>query len=137
MSGPDEIYDRGEGARGGLAPEPALDLEQLLRRCMNDRDLAAELLSAFRDQSLTLVRRLGDAGEAGLEARADLAHRLKGSALAVGAGAVARAAEAAERAGRRGSASPANAAEMSQAIVKLAEAVVEAAAEIDRLGGRI
>ncbi len=134
MGKADEIHDGVAGARRGLAAEPALDLGRLLRHCMNDRDLAAELLSAFRDQSLALVRRLCEGAGAGAELKGDLAHRLKGSALAVGAGAVARAAEAVERAGRRGSRRPASAAEMSRAIVELAAAVAAAAAEIDRLG---
>ena len=112
---------------------PALDRDHLRRQCLDDRNLAAELLALFRVEARALAAELaGD--RLSPSARADIAHRLRGSALAVGAFAVARAAEAVEACGRdatRAGAVPA--VEMSQAITNLGEAIARAAAEIDRL----
>ncbi len=114
----------------------AIDLAHLDRQCFGDRDLAGELLAAFRAQALTLARRLAEEPGLAFAAQADLAHRLRGSALAVGAFRVARAAEAVEAFGRspngvaRGHAA---AAELSQAVLILLDAVLRAAGAIDRM----
>ena len=106
----------------------ALDLDHLAGQCLGDRDLEAELLSLFRAQAIALAAELAS-DRLSPSAGADIAHRLRGSALAVGAFAVARAAEAVEACGRDAG----GAVEMSQAIAALGDAVSRAAAEIDRL----
>jgi HPt (histidine-containing phosphotransfer) domain-containing protein len=107
----------------------ALDLAHLARQCLGDHELEAELLLQFRTQALRLAAELAEDDRLPPTARADVAHRLKGSALAVGAPAVAHAAEAVEACGRAGGQPD----EMSQAIARLTEAVSRAAAEIARL----
>jgi HPt (histidine-containing phosphotransfer) domain-containing protein len=67
---------------------------------MGDRELEKELLSLFDRQAAQIADRLANI-EAGA-ANADLAHKLKGSARAVGAMAVAAAAENYEHAARAG-----------------------------------
>ena len=113
-----------------------VDLAHLSRQCMGDEDLEAEILSQFRTQSLALAALLRTDNLLAFAAQADIAHRLRGSALAAGAPAVVSAAEAVEacgRAGAGGSGSANRIVEMSQAIATLSEAVVRTAAEIDRL----
>lgn len=117
-----------DGGRKGLA----LDLGHLERQCMGDRDLEAEVLQQFRAQAATLIETLAQDGHLSCAAKADIAHRLRGSALAIGAFAVAHAAAAVETSGRGGE-RPAQAVELSQAIVGLREAVAQATVEIDRL----
>ena len=136
------------GARGaGRNGEPAgfekpleepkdaglLDLAHLSRQCLGDRNLADELLREFRAQSLTLAGRLAEGGAAAA-APGNLAHRLRGAALAVGAWKVACAAEAVEAIARSGGQGkgPIPNVEMSQAVSKLVEAVSLTAEEIDR-----
>ncbi len=123
----------GDGAREAVA----LDLGHLSRQCMGDKDLEAEVLLLFRVQSATLMESLAQDGPASPAAKADIAHRLKGSAVAVGAFPVAKAAAAVEVCGRagaeQGQEGPERAVELSQAIADLREAVAQAAAEIDRL----
>ena len=133
----------GEGKRapqasGGPGEGAALDLAHLLRQCLGDGDLAAELLREFRTVALRTAAELARDGLS-FAARADAAHRLKGSALAVGAPAVAHAAgvvEALARAGAPADAGARRPIEMSQAIAALAAAVSQAAAEIARLEGK-
>ncbi len=114
-----------------------LDLGHLSRQCMGDEDLETEILSQFRTQSLTLMAQISTEDSSPFAAQADIAHRLRGSALAVGACAVASAAEAAETCSRAcalgGPESATRVAEMSQAISTLTKAVSETVAEIDRL----
>lgn len=74
--------------------ERPVDLVHLARQTLGDRDLEQEILTLFVRQSAMLSRRLAE-GESRDEKR-DLAHTLKGSARAVGAWRVARAAEAVE-----------------------------------------
>ncbi|SFU65654.1 Hpt domain-containing protein [Methylobacterium sp. 174MFSha1.1] len=81
--------------------EPLLDREHLDRQTFGDADLAREVLGLFAGQCDRLIPGLSDPDLA-QEARADLAHTLKGSALGVGAARVAALAgrlEAALRAG--------------------------------------
>lgn len=114
-----------------------LDLAHLSRQCMGDEDLESEILSQFRTQSLTLSAQMSTEDTSPLAAQADIAHRLRGSALAVGAWAVASAAEAAETCGRTtargGPEGATRVAEMSRAISTLSEAVLRTVTEIDRL----
>jgi HPt (histidine-containing phosphotransfer) domain-containing protein len=75
--------------------EPALDLVHLERQTDGDLALQQELLTLFDRQSASLLALSGSRAAAKRE-RADAAHKLRGSALVVGAGAVARAAAAVE-----------------------------------------
>jgi HPt (histidine-containing phosphotransfer) domain-containing protein len=76
---------------------PAIDLVHLARATDGDESLEAELLAMFDRQSAKLAERLTFA-DLPRRARGDIAHRLRGSALAIGAFAVAEAAEAVETA---------------------------------------
>jgi len=107
-----------------------LDLEHLRRQCLGDQSLADELLREFHAQSLMLAGRLAE-GDAAAVAPGDLAHRLRGAALAVGAWRVARAAEAVEAIARTGGKGPS--VEMSRAVSNLVEAVLRTAEEIGRV----
>lgn len=71
-----------------------VDLVHLRRFTMGNRDLEREVLQLFANQSPLIVQRLQQATTA--KAWRDAAHTLKGSAGAVGAHAVARAAAEAE-----------------------------------------
>jgi HPt (histidine-containing phosphotransfer) domain-containing protein len=91
-----------------------IDLVHLARQSLGDSALETELLHLFAaqaDQILAALRRCGEAQQS-----LDLAHRLKGSARAIGAGAVARAAESCEAAAKQGRLPDARLAELAQAI---------------------
>ncbi len=80
--------------------EPApVDLVHLARQTFGSADLEREVLRLFVQQGAGLVRVIATAGDA--TARAEYAHRLKGSARAVGATKVGRLAEALETASER------------------------------------
>ena len=104
-------------------PARAIDLVHLARQTLGDRALECELLALFERQAGQIVARLtGTHASMAGATRADLAHALKGSALAVGANRVALAAAALEQ-----TASPAEAAESSELqIAALQIAVAEA-----------
>ncbi len=110
-----------EAPSGGARDLAPLDLAHLSRQCFGDKSLEIELLLQFRIQSLSIAT----------QSTADLAHRLRGSALAIGAGKVARVAATVEERGRAGGHS--RSAEMARAISDLRDAVTEAVVEIDRL----
>jgi HPt (histidine-containing phosphotransfer) domain-containing protein len=113
---------------GGL--DPPLDLVHLARQCLGDHELESELLQLFRLQAPALMARLSGSPPLPLDAKAKIAHTLRGSALAVGAGRVAGAASRIEElASAGGDQSSAEA----HAIAALVSAVNEALAEIDRL----
>jgi len=113
------------------AEAPAIDLAHLARQSDNDLALAEELLRLFDRQSAAMLRQLAE-GAATRSRRADVAHSLRGSALAVGAWAAARAAQALEAAlGRENG----EESEIDEALATLAEAIGEARAAIARLGG--
>lgn len=69
----------------------------LARQTDGDELLEAELLAMFDSQAEKLGAALKRA-DLSHRARSEIAHRLRGSALAIGAGAIARAAEALEAA---------------------------------------
>ena len=94
-------------ASSGSAPRPErsvadvnarpIDLVHLARATDGDESLEAELLAMFDRQSEKLIERVRLA-DLPRRVRADVAHRLRGSALAIGAFAVAQAASALEAA---------------------------------------
>ena len=79
-----------ESPAGGL--DPPLDLVHLARQCLGDHELEADLLQLFRLQAPALMAQLSGFPPLSLELKAKIAHTLRGSALAVGAGRVASAA---------------------------------------------
>jgi HPt (histidine-containing phosphotransfer) domain-containing protein len=115
-----------------------LDLVHLVRQCQGDPGLEEELLGLFRRLAPSLVAQLSDP-QMRLEMKANVAHKLRGSAVAIGAGRVARAAEAIEEVARsaRRADSPGEepTEEVSRALLALQEAVSEAVAQMDRLLG--
>jgi HPt (histidine-containing phosphotransfer) domain-containing protein len=104
-----------------LAPDDGpIDLGHLKRMTAGDPALAREVLALFASQTAGLIEALG----ADLAGGAGLAHTLKGSARAIGAFALAKAAEAFENAMHAGE-GPAG------AFAALKLAVGEARAAID------
>lgn len=92
------------GERGGMPP---IDLVHLARQSLGDRGLELELLSLFDRQAGQILSQIESASTAGdSRFRRDLAHTLKGSARAVGAGEVATAAHDFEAALMAGQAAP-------------------------------
>ena len=77
---------------------PAIDLVHLSRQTMGDQALETELLGLFCKQSALAMERLAQESATADLYRADLAHTLKGSARAIGAGRVEGLAEALETA---------------------------------------
>jgi HPt (histidine-containing phosphotransfer) domain-containing protein len=106
-----------------LVPEDGpIDLAHLKRMTLGDAGLEREVLAMFVSQAARLAEAL-----AGLPAEAlQLAHTLSGAARAVGAFAVAEAAEAVHGAVRHGG-------EPAQALVALKSAVAEARAAIEAM----
>lgn len=88
-----------------ISGDAPLDLAHLARQTADDEALAAELLMLFTQQGEVQRARIGDAS-APRQARSDAAHTLKGAARAVGAWAVADAAEAIETALASGAEAP-------------------------------
>lgn len=74
-----------------------IDLVHLSRQTAGDRDLERELLALFADQCVRQLQSIVAATSA--QHRRDAAHALKGAARAVGAWAVAEAAETIETSG--------------------------------------
>jgi chemotaxis protein histidine kinase CheA len=118
---------------------PPLDLVHLARQCLGDRELEGELLGLFRRQARTLTAELSDPSLLSLESKAKIAHKLRGSALAVGARRVAGAAwrieELAGAAGDRPRPDRNDRSEEARAVLALLSAVTEAVAEIERICG--
>lgn len=80
---------------------PPIDHDYLAAQTGGDAALARELLTLLAEQCRHLLTGIADPDRS-LSDRADLAHTLKGSALGVGAGAVARESGALEEAFRAG-----------------------------------
>jgi HPt (histidine-containing phosphotransfer) domain-containing protein len=118
---------------------PPLDLVHLARQCLGDHELEAELLGLFRLQAPALTAQLADQSLLSLESKAKIAHKLRGSALSVGAGRVARAAwrieELATAAGSRSPGEAGQRLDEAGGIAALLFAVTEAVVEIDRILG--
>ena len=108
------------------AVAPPIDLVHLARQTDGDESLETELLAMFDRQAEKLAERV-KLVDLPHRARADIAHRLRGSALAIGAFEVARAAEAAEAAFASEGGEPA------AEIAALGVAVAEARVAIARL----
>lgn len=100
--------------RGGPAP---VDLIHLARQTFGSADLEREVLRLFVQQGGGLVRRIADAASA--NERAEQAHRLKGSARAIGATRVGQLAEVLETA-------------QTSEVAALARDLGEAVAEVER-----
>jgi HPt (histidine-containing phosphotransfer) domain-containing protein len=120
-----------ETSRVSSVSEPALDLVHLERQTDGDWALQQELLALFDRQSASLLAQSASRSATKCE-RADAAHKLHGSALAVGAGAVARAAGALEIALAEGAPTPEA---VETAVRALTVAVDAARAALARLRG--
>jgi HPt (histidine-containing phosphotransfer) domain-containing protein len=133
---PDDIdaafsYDGDFGAEPGMrTTEPAIDLVHLARQTMGDQALEIELLELFDAQSARIISHLSGAQAGDAKLCGDLAHTLRGSALAIGANRVARTAQAYEA--LRMERSP-SAASLDGALTALRGAVAEARASIAAL----
>jgi Hpt domain len=131
------VSNRDESAAGGF--DPPLDLVHLARQCQGDHELEAELLGLFRLQAPALTAQLAGSCPLSLESKAKIAHKLRGSALSVGAGRVAGAAWRIEE--LTSAANPGSRPDANQrfaeagAIAALLSAVTEAVVEIDRILG--
>ncbi|MGL5115011.1 MAG: Hpt domain-containing protein, partial [Beijerinckiaceae bacterium] len=71
-------------------PDLSIDMPALAAQTFQDAELRAEILQMFLEQTPPLVQAALAASGSG---RADIAHRIKGSALAIAAGPLAAAAE--------------------------------------------
>ena len=112
------------------AGEPAIDRAHLARQIDGEAALELELLALFDRQAESLLNELSAEGPA--RRRADMAHKLRGSALAIGAGRVAGAAHELETLLNTEPSSPH---ECERALDGLAAAVAEARGAIAGLFG--
>jgi HPt (histidine-containing phosphotransfer) domain-containing protein len=119
----------GPVVQAAASGEPPVDLVHLARQTDGDTALQQELLALFDKQSASLLALASDRSAA-RRRRADAAHQLKGSALAMGAGAVARAAAALETALAGGTTGPEA---VEGALAALAAAVAAARAAVAKL----
>jgi hypothetical protein len=120
-------------AAGGF--DPPLDLVHLARQCLGDHELETELLELFRLQAPALTAQIADPSLSALESKAKIAHKLRGSALSVGAGRVARAASRIEELALAENLRPQGRLDEAAEIAALLSAVAEAVVEIDRILG--
>jgi len=112
---------------------PVIDPAHLARQTLGDPAFEAELLALFESQSARITAQLTALGAGDAKLRGDLAHTLRGSALAIGAFRVARAAQAYETACAAGSPGAACA---GAALDELIDAVAQARAAVARLLAR-
>lgn len=127
VAGHDVWDDEDEFAEDGAGP--VIDLVHLARQTLSDQALEIELLDMFERQSARILAQLVETNDGDGKIRENLAHTLRGSALSIGAGRVARSAQAYEAAcavGLRGGA-------LNTTLAALAEAVTEARAAIASL----
>ncbi|HYC24864.1 MAG TPA: Hpt domain-containing protein [Roseiarcus sp.] len=110
------------------ARAPAIDLVHLARQSLGDQELELELLEMFERQSARIITQLTGAA-ANPKTVSELAHSLKGSALAVGARRVAEKAALLEALW----VGPAPGAGAAEALGELASAVEEARGAIRKL----
>lgn len=97
MSSPDRITIRPsseeeQGGRPRCAEASAVDWEHLSRQSFGDRELEKELLALFSAQAAAFAARLAEPAQEG-DGRREIAHQLQGSARAIGAFALANAAQ--------------------------------------------
>jgi hypothetical protein len=125
--------------RTDIDSDPPVDLVDLARHCLGDRELEDELLRLFRLQAQTLTAQLSDSSHLSLESKAKIAHKLRGSALVVGArrvgGAALRIEELASAASDRRRPNIDDRVAEARALLALLFAVTQAVAEIDRIRG--
>jgi len=123
------VASTGERSSRALSEaSPVIDLVHLARQTDGDQALEIELLGMFDRQSAKLIQRVAMT-DLPRRARGDVAHRLRGSALAIGAGRVSRAAEAVEMAFETEGFEP------NAELAELADAVAEARSAIAELIG--
>lgn len=117
---------------GAIVEDRPIDLVHLSRQTLGDRNLEIELLGLFERQAGMILRQLTQVTNPGdRRLRHDLAHTLKGSARAVGAGAVAAAAQTLEERLYGG----AGEVELQQVMATLGAAVTDAQAAATALLG--
>ncbi len=96
---------RNNGLQPSSERSPAIDLVHLARQTLDDQSLEGELLRLFDRQSAEGLQRLAGIADTDLTDCGDVAHKLRGSALAVGAWRVASAASDVENLCRNGASS--------------------------------
>jgi HPt (histidine-containing phosphotransfer) domain-containing protein len=114
-------------SRGFEASDRPLDLVYLARQTGGDTALEVELLGLFDRQAASIAERLAAPYDENQEACADLAHKLKGSARAVGANGVAAAAENYEYCARAGVLRPSDVKALIEAVAQVRVALRELA----------
>ncbi len=133
----EDVSNRDDGT--DIDSDPPLDLVDLARHCLGDRELEDELLRLFRLQAETVIAQLSDSSHLSLESKAKIAHKLRGSALVVGArrvgGAALRIEELASAAADRRRLDIDDRVAEARALLAILFAVAEAVAEIDRIRG--
>ena len=119
-----EFASRPAPERGG-AHNPPLDLVYLSRQTAGDRALEVELLGLFDRQAAAIADLLAASPAAGesAEARGKLAQKLAGSARAVGANAVAAAAENVHHCIRAGVLRPSDVTALVEAVAQVRAAL--------------
>ena len=108
---------------GAVSRACPIDLVHLARQTMGDSALEVELLALFERQAVQIAAALESPAAGESVSRADLAHKLKGSARAIGAFAVAAAAENYEHAARAGLLRRSDAAAVSEAVADVCAAL--------------
>ena len=120
-------FEMSPPSRGFEASERPLDLVYLARQTAGDRALEVELLGLFDRQAASIAERLAALDDENQDACANLAHKLKGSARAVGANGVAAAAEHYEYCARAGVLRPSDVKALIEAVAQVRAALRELA----------